>query len=584
MKNNKWYALFAICLIASSAMVQSCSSVKDGEYELHLFTTNDVHGTYFDSTYVSSRTKNSLMAVSHYVDSVRTAIGSENVIFVDGGDCLQGDNAAYYFNYVDTVSKHVYARMVEYMKYDAIAVGNHDIETGHPVYDRMVSTMKVPFLAANAVRNDNGEPYFQDYVTIKRHGIKIAIVGFTNPNIKAWLSEKLWSGMQFVSLLPYAQEYVDKVIAKEKPQVVILVAHSGTGPGDGSVLESQGMDMYKSLKGVDFIVCAHDHRPFVAQSDSLCFINSGSHCRNIGHGVLKLTVENGEIVSKSLSADLIPVNKDLVDARMEELFHPDYEAVKAFTLQPVGDLKVALRTRDAYKGMSDYLNLVHAVSLSAPEAQISFAAPLTYNGDVNSGTLLYNDLFTIYPYENELYVVKLTGKEIRDYLEFSYNNWIQTVPAGGKGHVLNIVQRDDPRNRQEHYSFASIYFNFDSAAGLNYTVDVTKPQGSRIVITTLADGTPFSDDAQYNVAMTSYRASGGGNLLRDGAGVDPDTLDERIVARYPAIRDMLYDYIKGVWNLDPAEFGNPAKIGSWRFVPERVANPLLEKDMALMFN
>ncbi len=572
------------CAVAVLALCSACSSgPKDGEYELHLFTTNDVHGTYFDSTYVTDKTRPSLFAVAHYVDSVRAAIGEDKVVFVDAGDCLQGDNASYYYNYVDTLSKHVYARLAEYMRYDAVAVGNHDVETGHPVYDRLSREMKVPYLAANAVRTDNGEPYFKDYTVVKKQGLKVAIVGFTNANMKSWLSEDLWYGMDFVSLLPYAQEYVDKVVAKEKPQVVVVVVHSGTGQGDGQSLESQGLDLFQTLRGVDFLVCSHDHRPFIAESDSLCLINSGSHCRNIGHGVLNVKVEGGQCVSKSVSAELIPVHKEIVDTVMRDLFRPDYEAVKAFTLKPVGELKADLEIEKSYCGMSDYINLIHAVSLRGAPAQISFAAPLTFRGTVKAGTLLYNDLFTIYPYENQLFVVKMTGEEIKNYLEFSYDAWINTVSGKKDEHILKIVAGDDPRNQQKRYSFAARSYNFDSAAGLNYTVDVTKPFGSRVTISSMADGSAFSADAEYNVAMTSYRASGGGGLMRYGAGIDTDKIDERIVARYPAIRDMLYDYILENGGADPAVFGDPALLGSWSFIPASLADPMLERDLDLLF-
>ena len=143
--------------IAAVAMTASCCGPEDGEYTFRILTTNDVHGRYFDSLYVSQRTSNALTNVAWYADSIRVADGAENVVLIDAGDCLQGDNAAYYYNYVDTVSKHLFARMVEYIGYDAVVVGNHDIETGHPVYDRIVRTMDVPFLAANAIRTDDGK-------------------------------------------------------------------------------------------------------------------------------------------------------------------------------------------------------------------------------------------------------------------------------------------------------------------------------------------------------------------------------------------------------------------------------------------
>ena len=566
----------------AAVLVCSCCGPKDGEYTFEILTTNDVHGHYFDSLYVSDRTNTSLLSVAWYADSVRTAVGAENVVMIDAGDCLQGDNAAYYYNYIDTGSKHLYARMVEHIGYDAVVVGNHDIETGHPVYDRMVKTMKVPFLAANAIRTDNGKPYFQEYVTLRRHGLNVTVIGFTNPNIKSWLSPLLWEGMEFRSLLPMAQEVVDRVRTREKSDVVIVAVHAGTGNGDGASLESQGLDLFKSLEGVDFVICAHDHRPVVHKNDSICLINSGSHCRMLGHGKVTLTVKDGKVVSKALDAELLDVDKNKVDENMKALFRPEYEAVKAFTLKEVGELKADLRTRDAYCGMSDYINLIHKLSIGCSPAQISFAAPLTFNGTVDAGTLVFNDMFTIYPFETQLFVVKMTGKEIKDYLEYSYDTWINTYDGRG-GNLLKIRNEPDPRTGQKHWSFVNRSYNFDSAAGLVYEVDVTRPAGSRVNIISLADGSAFDPAADYNVAMTSYRASGGGSLMREGAGIDTDRIGERVVEYYPEIRNILYDYLMKNGSIDPQTVGDPAVIGSWKFVPEKMAQEALQRDMKLLF-
>lgn len=572
--------IFTIFLAASA--IASCCGPKDGEYTFRLLTTNDVHGRYFDSLYVADETVNALTNIAWYADSIRTADGPDNVILLDAGDCLQGDNAAYYFNYIDTASTHLYARMTEYIGYDAVVVGNHDIETGHKVYDRMVRTMKVPFLAANAIRTDDGKPYFQEYVTLKRHGLNITVIGFTNPNIKGWLSPGLWEGMTFESLIPMAQETVDRVVAKEKSDVVIVAVHAGTGAGDGAVLESQGLDLFQSLRGVDFVVTAHDHRPVTYQNDSICLINAGSHCRNLGVGTVTLKVENGEVVSRSLKAELLPVDKKNVDVKMHEVFREDFEAVKAFTLKEVGQLRTDLRTRDAYSGMSDYLNLIHTLSLGCTPAQISFAAPLTFNGFIESGTLVYNDLFTIYPYENQLFVVRMSGKEIKDYLEYSYNAWINTV-SSSDDRLLKITDRPDPRTGQKSWSFINRSYNFDSAGGLVYTVDVTQPYGQRVTVESLADGSAFEESSEYNVAMTSYRASGGGSIMREGAGIDTDNIASRVVAYHPEIREILYDYLMNNGEISPEKIGDPAVIGHWKFIPESLAEKALQRDMDLLF-
>ncbi|MBR2227127.1 MAG: bifunctional metallophosphatase/5'-nucleotidase, partial [Bacteroidales bacterium] len=542
------------------------------------------HGTWFDSTYVDSRTRPSLLAINHYVDSVRAADGAENVLLIDAGDCLQGDNAPYYFNYVDTITPHLFPRLVSYMKYDAVAVGNHDIETGHPVYDRVAADLKangVDFLAANAIRNDNGKPYFKPYKVVKRGGLKVAILGYTNANMKAWLQEEIWSGMHFEPIVKVIQQDVDRIRAKERPDVMVVVMHSGTGDGDGSMLESEGLDAFRLVKGVDWVLASHDHRPYVEATDSCGFLNSGSHARNVAEGKMHLTVKGRKIVSKTYEVGLIPVKAEMADPVMRERFQADYDAVKAFTLKEVGILNADLWTRDAYRGMSDYMNLIHTLSLGCKPADVSFAAPLTFNGRVASGILKYNDLFTIYPYENQLFVVKMTGDEIKRYLEASYDKWINTVGKADDT-LLKIQNQDDPRTQSQRWSFVNRSYNFDSAAGINYTVDVTRPAGERIAISGMADGSAFDPLREYNVAMTSYRASGGGGLMKE-VGIDTDRIDERVVARYPEIRNILYDYLMENGSIDPEVIGLPTVIGQWKFVPEKLVEPAMERDMNRLF-
>lgn len=580
----KRIALTATIAAVAAAMI-GCTAPKDGEYSFKVLTTNDIHGTYFDSTYVGNGVKRSLYAVKYVVDSVRRAAGKENVILIDAGDILQGDNAAYYFNYVDTVTPHVYPRMAAYMEYDAVVAGNHDIETGHACYDRVAADLEasgIPFLAGNAIRTSDGKPYFGTYTILRRHGVKIAVLGFDNANISNWLSESLWYGMTFENLIPLVQEQVDAVKAKEKPHIVIVAVHSATGDGDGSQLESQGLDLMNTLQGVDLLVCSHDHKPAVVKRDSICLVNSGSHCRYVGMGGVDITVRKGKVVGKELDASLIAVDRDKVDTAMRTAFHDDYAAVKAFSTAKVGELAMDLRTRDAYRGMCDYLNLIHTICLKSSGADISFAAPLTFNGFVKGGDILYNDLFTIYPFENTLNVVEMTGKEIKDYLEASYDRWITTVRGTPGEHVLKIAKREDQRTGQKSWSFIERSYNFDSAGGLDYTVDVTKPFGSRISISSFADGSTFNFDQTYKVAMTSYRANGGGSLLSD-AGIDTDTVGERTASLLPEIRELLYNYLKENNIIRSESIGDEAVIGHWSFIPESVAGPLMEEDMKLLF-
>ena len=559
----------------------SCTrTLRDGEYTLTILSTNDVHGTWFDSTYVGGGIRKSLFAINTYVDSVRLADGPENVLLVDAGDCLQGDNAAYYYNYVDTVSEHLFSRLVGYMKYDAVIAGNHDIETGHAVYDRVAAELKkegVPFLAGNVVRTDGKGSYFPLYQIVKKAGLRIAILGYENANIKAWLGEEVWSGMDFLPIVDVIQKDIDYVKAKEKPDVVVAALHSATGSGDGTVLEAEALDVLNSVRGIDILLCGHDHRPYVETRDTCALINSGSHARYLGHGKMHIRVENGAITAKSFEADLIPVKAEKADPTMRDTFRKDYEAVRNFTVREVGALTDDIRTRDSYAGQSAYTNVLHMLNLYNGAAEISLAAPLTFNKTVKAGTLVFNDLFTIYPFENQLYVITMTGEEIRRYLEASYDNWVD-VP--GSRHALKIKHGDNPRTGERQWSFVGTSYNFDSAAGINYDVDLTKPFGSRIQIKSMASGNPFSLEKTYKVGLTSYRASGGGGLLK-AAGVDSDNIEERVVARYPEIRNILYDYLKENGTLEPYSYSS--LLGSWHFVPAKAANQV-EDDMMLLFH
>lgn len=584
--------LNVISILTILSVLVSCNTntLKDGDYTLHILTTNDVHGSWFDSSYVSKNVKTSLYSAKHYIDSVRNAVGEENVLLIDAGDCLQGDNAAYYYNYVDTTTPHVFPRLMSYVGYDAIVVGNHDIETGHPVYDRVTKDLEgygIPFLAGNAVRTDNGKPYFPKYKCYDKAGMKVLVLGYTNANIKGWLNESLWSGMDFKSLLPLVQEDVDKIVAKEKPHVVVVAVHSGTGKGDESVLESQGMDLYNSLKGVDFVICSHDHSALTISNDHIALLNSGSHARNLGYGSITLSVKDGELQSKEFETKLIPVNPEKVDEQMRKDFHKDFEAVKTFTLKKVGELNVDLITRDAYAGMCPYLNLIHTIGLE--HSEISIAAPLTFDGTVSKGTLVYNDLFTIYPFENQMFIMSMTGEEIKNYLEYSYEGWINTVSdlksAGKRNsdiHVLKIAPGKNLRYGLDNWSFVNRSYNFDSAAGINYTVDVTKPFGERINIESMANGSSFEYDKSYKIAMTSYRVSGGGNILAEGAGIED--AESRIIEKKEEYRELLLKYLQKHGSIDAKTIGNEEVIGKWSFIPEKEARKAIKRDLKLVFN
>jgi len=223
----------------------------------------------------------------------------------------------------------------------------------------------------------------------------------------------------------------------------------------------------------------------------------------------------------------------------------------------------------------------HTVCLESTDADISFAAPLTYDGSVKAGPIIYNDLSVIYPYENTLFTVRLKGSQIKDYLEESYDRWIQDPSKDG--HLLKITLKEDHVTGKKSWGFVNRSYNFDSAAGIVYTVDIDRPAGQRVDIKSMADGTPFDPEKTYKVAMTSYRASGGGNLLTEGAHLGEGEVWDLVEGKYPEIRNLLYKWVLSKGGIKEEDTSDPATIGYWEFVPKAKADALLDKDMALMF-
>ena len=171
-------------------------------------------------------TNSSLAQVHTYVVAERYQPNQE-VILLDNGDILQGDPLVYFYNYEDTIDTHIYAEAMNFMNYDAATIGNHDIETGHSVYDKFRKEITFPWLAANAIDTKTGEPYFEPYTIIEREGIKIAVLGLTTPYIPNWLPEILWEGIEFEDMVETAEKWISIIKENEKPDLIVGLFHAG---------------------------------------------------------------------------------------------------------------------------------------------------------------------------------------------------------------------------------------------------------------------------------------------------------------------------------------------------------------------
>jgi 2',3'-cyclic-nucleotide 2'-phosphodiesterase/3'-nucleotidase len=181
-------------------------------------------------------------------------------------------------------------------------------------------------------------------------------------------------------------------------------------------------------------------------------------------------------------------------------------------------------------------------------------------------------MLNIYPFENQLYVMRMSGKEILDYLEYSYSQWVYSMNSS-EDKMLKIQKR----NNSNIYSFINRSYNFDSASGILYEVDLTKPIGQRVMIKSMSNGTSFDLNKTYNVALSSYRANGGGEILEMGSKLNATERDKRVVKRMADIRDLLFDYIKKEQVL------KPLNLKEWSFTPIEFSSEAKKREYQLIF-
>lgn len=546
--------------------------------------TTDVHGSYFPVNYITMQPAEGCLArIKTAVDSIRQSLGKENLLLLDNGDFLQGQPTVYYYNYIDTVSPHISSQIYNFMGYDATTVGNHDIETGHAVYDRWRAQNKMPMLAANVIDVKTGKPYFQPYAVFERGGLKIAVLGMLTPAIPCWLPEVLWSGLRFDDMTESARKWVPYIKETEKPDILIGLFHSGHDEQKttGNTVENASVKVAREVAGLDAVLMGHDHQLYQADiinvdGDTVKVLNPANNARFLG--LVNISFERdskGKIKSKNLSTSLIDVRHTAPDRLYLETFAPQRKIISDFVNRRIGSADEDMDVQDAFFGPSAFMTLLHQLQLSISGADISFAAPLSFNAVIKKGPVRISDMFSLYKYENMLYTMRLTGKEIKDYLEYSYSLWTRQI-APGQGHLINFAS-DTPTladNRLKNPSY-----NFDSAAGIEYTVDITRPAGERISIKRLSDGRAFSPDSIYTVAVNSYRANGGGDHFTKGAGIPAGELAGRVIRATE--RDLRYYLIKEI------EKNPDIKVSvmpNWRFIPESAAFLAIETDRRLLFS
>ncbi|MCQ2973347.1 MAG: bifunctional metallophosphatase/5'-nucleotidase [Bacteroidales bacterium] len=553
--------------------------------KIKIIATGDVHGAIFPYDFIENEPLNTSLAQVYTYIKEQRSVTSQEVILLDNGDFLQGQPVVYYSNYERKPGEsHICADVMNFMKYDAASVGNHDIETGHEVYDKLINEFNFPWLAANAVNKLTGEPYFKPYTIITRKNVKIAIIGFITPSIPVWLPEKIWEGIEFQDMVECAQKWIKIVKEKENPDIIVGLCHSGVD----STYNNRSDEEYKNenasnlvaqkVPGFDLIFAGHDHQEFnmvVRNSEGgRVIILDPKNCAKLAAvASIQVKKDGDKLIDKKITGLIMEMNSCEPDSEMMKRYSDYINMIKHYVSKPIAKFTRTISSRDAMFGNSAFVDLIHSIQLEETGADVSFAAPLTFDSKVSKGTVCIRDMFKLYKFENLLYTMKLSGKEILDYLEYSYGTWFNTM-SDKKDHLV-LFEVDEKGNDRT----AGKFYNYSSASGINYTVDLTKPAGEKITIQSFSDGRPFELDKIYTVAINSYRGNGGGGHLTDGSGICHENLLERISSA--TSKDLRYIIMR---HIEEMKVVSPHAKGNWKAIPQEFWIRGRKKDYQIMYD
>lgn len=501
-------AFFIAGLLLSFIHLSACSS-PDKETRLVLLSTADVHGHIFPWDYYADLPdeRYSLLKAATLIDSVRAQ--HPHTLVFDAGDWLQGNPFAEFFARTDTTQPFAFIGVTEALAFDGIVVGNHEFNFGLPHLFYRISQTEVPFLAANAVHTNTGEPAFKPWLLKEIDGFKVGIVGLTTPGSAVWDRPRLEGRLRFEDGALTAQRYVEE-LRERGAEVIVAVIHAGfegstSYTSDVLGEEHFGRTIAETVPGVHAIIASHTHRVIddlivvtEANPQGVAVTQPGRWASHLGYTELLLSRDaaGNTQVRHGLNRAL-PVVHAQPHAELYERYFPQHELVRAHIQTPIATTDSLWNSTDARLVDRPITDLIQHVQRRATGADLSGSAIFNTDATFANGIITRGNLARLYPFENSLFKLRISGAVLREYLEFSARFF---ATYAGDGTTAPQPSGVTPG------------FNFDVVYGASYQIDLRQPVGNRIRNLTV-DGRPVQDSDSFTIALNSYRAVGGGDFF-----------------------------------------------------------------------
>jgi len=514
---------------------------------LVLVATTDVHGHATEWDYVADRPfPGGLTRAATIIDSLRARYPGR-VVVVDAGDLISGDPFADYYARVTPRDPHPVVEALDLAGYDVATPGNHEYDYGVPVFERATSRTTVRFVSGN-IRGLPGDTLaFPGYVVLRRDDLRVGVSGFTTPGVMVWNAKYLRRRLRVAPIEPSAARIMPAL--RRESDVAVLVVHSGMG-GESSY-DTTGVgpeDVSARLAGLnpkpDIVVVGHSHREIVdTVIDGVHFVQPKPYAQSLAivHVTLRRRFPGDDWRVDRIRAESASLANVTPSARVEGRLARLRAEVRNWASQSLGEARGNMSAALARAEPTPIMNLVHEVQRKRSGAQLSSVSAFNLRAGLTDGDIRLRDIFALYPYENTLRAIRLSGAALKAYLEQSAR-YFASDSLGRP--ALNP---------------AVFGYNYDMVAGATYEIDLRLPAGSRIRNLAVA-GRPVAPTDSFTLALNSYRQSGGGGftMLRDA----PVVYD-----RNESIRDLLIEEVRRRRAVDPAELAE----SNWRIVPAEAA-------------
>ena len=532
-------------LLCSLFALSAVSTAMAQEVNIKILGTSDIHGRVVPWSYGADveDKSGSYAQIATYVKDVRK--NNKNVVLVDVGDAIQDNQVDVFAKDKKYYKDHPIPKVLNEMKYDVFVLGNHEFNFGMEALDEILKDIKAKKLTANFYYKKNDKRYIDATTIIEKDGVKLGIIGLSTP-MSAKFEEDTGNlkDMKFTSPTEEARTQVEKLKAKGV-DAIIVIAHMGI-ENENKIPDTGMRDVINAVDGIDVVIAGHMHKDVPSETIKNTLITEPHRYGTVVSEV-DLTFDindKKEVKLVKKESKTVPVKEFEADKKIAEIYKPYHEKLRELNNVVIGQTENEMVPQETKHGVSAAFSKDTGLSsfINDVEQHYSGADVVTFSFDhqkarMDKGDIKKKDIIFNYRYAGgDVTVYELTGKQLKEYMEWSAN-YFDTIQPGDTEYRYNAERKK------------SKYVTYDIFGGVNYKIDLRNPPGSKIVDLTLADGRPVTDDMKLKVGMNSYRfaqLNGKGGIWE---GQQIPVLWESKVAmgrEKGTIQNMMIDYITNV--------------------------------------